>query len=119
MPRRTWQFDLTTEQRDRVLIVRLTGRLTYDAVHLLRQALATPEPVGVLVDLSGLDYMSGAGLAAIEEANRRANAAGRPFVLCGVEGSVRTAFDLAGLLAALDVQPNCGRGLATAAGGRT
>jgi anti-anti-sigma factor len=109
---RTWQFDLKKEQTDTAVILTLTGRLGQASVHRLREAVGAPEPVGVVVDLAGLDYISGPGLQTLGEAGRRAAAAGRPFILCGLEGSVRVAFDLAGLLSVLTVETSRERGLA-------
>jgi stage II sporulation protein AA (anti-sigma F factor antagonist) len=117
MAPRTWRFDIHTEYTDRVLILRLTGRLDRASVSGLREALATATTSGVLVDLGGLDYISGPGLAAFQEAAGRAGAAGRPFVLCGLEESVRIAFDLAGLLQVLAIEPDRTRGIARVLGG--
>ena len=52
----------------------------------------------VLVDLAGVDYISSAGLLALDAASGRVRAAGGELVLCGLVEPVRLAFDLAGLL---------------------
>jgi anti-anti-sigma factor len=112
MAPRTWHFGIQREHTDHILVLTLTGRLDRASVSRLRDALATATTSGVLVDLGGLDYISGPGLAAFQEAAARAGAGGRPFVLCGLEGSVRIAFDLAGLLQVLAVEANRTRGIA-------
>jgi anti-anti-sigma factor len=116
VPTGTWQFRIEEERTEEVLVLRLVGRLGEASAHRLREALALPEGIGVVVDLSGLDYISGAGLDALDHAAHYAVNRGKPFVLCGLEGSVRIAFELAGLLGRLTVEPNRDRALAIAAG---
>ena len=111
MPPRTWYFSLQSDLADGVLILSLAGRLTRGSVPRLRDALAEGQG-GMLVDLRHLDYVSGPGLAAIRDAAEQAAGAGRSFVLCGLEGSVRIAFELAGLLEVLTVESNRELGLA-------
>jgi anti-anti-sigma factor len=82
----------------------------------LREALETPEGIGVIVDLRALDYISGAGLDVLDRAADLAADRRQSFVLCGLEGSVRIAFELAGLLVRMTVEPNLQRALITAAG---
>lgn len=111
----TWHFQIERERAGRVAILRLIGRLGEASAHLLREALDVPEDLGVVVDLGALDYISGAGLDVLDQAAHIAANGGRRFVLCGVEGSVRIAFDLAGLLDRLTVEPSRERALTTAA----
>ena len=98
------------------MVLRLVGRLGKAAAHQLRDALALPEAIGVVIDLSRLDYISGAGLDVLDQAAHYAATRRQTFVLCGLEGSVRIAFDLAGLLGRLTVEPNRDRAVTTAAG---
>lgn len=111
----TWQLHIEREKREDVLIVRLSGRLSGASAHLLREALAIPEGIGVVVDLTALDYISGAGLDVLDQAAHLAKSRGCGFVLCGVEGSVRIAFELSGLSGTLAVEPTCESALITAA----
>jgi anti-anti-sigma factor len=115
---RTWHFDLKKEQTDTAVVLTLSGRLAQASVHRLSEAVGALGPLGVVVDLTGLDYISGSGLHVLGEAGRRVAAAGRPFILCGLEGSVRVAFDLAGLLSVLSVEADRARGLARIADSR-
>jgi anti-anti-sigma factor len=112
----TWRFQIEQERTEEVLVVRLVGRLAGASAHLLREALALPEGIGVVVDLTALDYISGAGLDVLDQAAHLAAHQGRKFVLCGMEGSVRIAFELSGLSGRLNVEPNRERALTTAAG---
>lgn len=113
MPAQTWDLRIARERTDNVLLLSLSGRVCQASAPRLRDALtaAGAEP-RVVVDLGALDYISGPGLAALQEAAAAAAAGGRTFVVCGPEGSVRIAFELAGLLSALAVEPNRARGFA-------
>lgn len=113
---RTWEFRIEKDRVGGVAILTLSGRLGQLSVHRLRHELAQPEPIGVVVDLIGVDYISGPGLAALQDAANTAEGSGRAFVLCGLEGSVRIAFELAGLLRTLRVESNRERAVAIAAG---
>jgi anti-anti-sigma factor len=112
----TWQLHIEREETEDVLIVRLGGRLSDASAHRLREALTIPEGIGVVVDLTALDYISGAGLDVLDQAAHLAKNRGRRFVLCGVEGSVRIAFELSGLSGRLAVEPTREGALTTAAG---
>jgi anti-anti-sigma factor len=115
----TWHFQVEQERAEAVRIVHLSGRLGEASAHLLREALEMPEGIGVVVDLRALDYISGAGLDVLDRAAHFAGDRQQSFVLCGLEGSVRIAFDLAGLLVRMTVEPNLQRALITAAGQST
>ncbi|MGB2715105.1 MAG: STAS domain-containing protein [Vicinamibacterales bacterium] len=112
----TWHFQIERERTGKVAVLRLIGRLGEASAHLLREALEVPEEIGVVVDLGALDYISGAGLDVLDQAAHIAAKGGRRFVLCGLQGSVRIAFDLAGLSGRLTVESNRERALTTAAG---
>jgi anti-anti-sigma factor len=60
----------------------------------------------VLVDLAAVDYISSAGLLALDAVSGRVQAAGGALVLCGLVEPVRLAFDLAGLLPHFAITPS-------------
>ena len=104
MARRTWDFCVRRERVENVLVVSLEGRLGASSVHLLDSALIGAEDVAVVVDLAGLDYISGPGLSALDAASSRAVVAHRPFVICGLQKAILTCFELSGLLSTLVVE---------------
>lgn len=112
----SWQFEIERERTGDILVVRLIGRLGSRSAYLLREALALPEGIGVVVDLTALDYISGAGLDVLDQASHLSANGGRSFVLCGLKGSVRIAFDLSGLSGRLTVEPSRECAVLTAAG---
>jgi len=103
--RETWRPTVRTETIGQVLVLTVCGRLGDAGVRepALRAALtaATAAPA-LVVDISGVDYVSSPGLALLESLAADAAAAGRALVVCGVTEPVRTALGLSGLSATLD-----------------
>lgn len=87
--------------RDGVLIVSPAGRLGSSGSGDLIEALVTTMAGGhpkIVLDLSGVDYLSSAGLYALEMVQGRMHQEGGELALCGVTEPARLALDLAGLL---------------------
>ena len=109
-----WHLDVRREGTDGVVVVSIAGRAGHASIEALRDALRPSGETGMVVDLSGLDYIAGAGLVALHEAAAEAAARGCAFVLCGIEGAVRNAFELAGILGGLPVEADLARARARA-----
>jgi len=80
-------------------VLELSGRI--DATNakaaeelLLGELQAATGPF--VVDMAGVDYVSSAGLRVILVGAKAAQAAGRPFRLCGLRPPVREVFDVSG-----------------------
>jgi stage II sporulation protein AA (anti-sigma F factor antagonist) len=87
--------------RGEVLVLTVAGRLAAASCGELTQALMDAIGTGtrrIVVDLSGVDYISSAGLLALEAVAARMRAEGGALVLCGLTVPVRRALDLAGSL---------------------
>lgn len=57
----------------------------------------------MVIDLTGVDYISGPGLAALQAA---ADGRNGTFVLCGVTQPVQIALELAGMFSDMAVEPS-------------
>jgi anti-anti-sigma factor len=57
----------------------------------------------LLMDFSGLDYMSSAGLRIVLLAAKRMKACGGKLVICGLNESITEVFEISGFLASLNV----------------
>jgi stage II sporulation protein AA (anti-sigma F factor antagonist) len=68
----------------------------------------------LLLDLSGVDYVSSAGLTALGAIARRIADAGGAMVLCGLTEPVRLVFDLGGLLSQFTIAASLPEGVALA-----
>ena len=81
----------------RVLSVR--GRADADAADVLEAAFrgAIDQHPKVAADFSALDYVSSAGLRAVIQAARAAEARQVDFAVCSLSPNVRKVFDMSGL----------------------
>jgi anti-sigma B factor antagonist len=81
----------------RVLSVR--GRADADAADVLEAALraAIDQHPKVAADFSALDYVSSAGLRAVIQGARAAEARQVDFAVCSLSPNVRRVFDMSGL----------------------
>jgi anti-anti-sigma factor len=84
---------------------RVSSRTSPELGRAFASALASPAR-GLVVDLSGVDYISSPGLRAVEHAKTRLAEQGRAFVVCGLRDAVRAAFTLAGLEGRLAIEPS-------------
>ena len=63
-------------------------------------------PRTLVVDLTGVDYVNGAGLRAFETAAAGVDGSGGELVVCGLQPPVQVAFDLAGAIPNLTIAPS-------------
>jgi anti-anti-sigma factor len=61
---------------------------------------------GMVMDFSGLGYVSSAGLRVVLLAAKKVKAAGGTFVLCGLSTSISEVFKISGFLKILTVEPD-------------
>jgi stage II sporulation protein AA (anti-sigma F factor antagonist) len=110
-----WSLDMHTDRAGPVLVVAPRGRLgtlTSGAfIEVLVGAIRAGER-RVLLDMSGVDYVSSAGLLALEAVQGRLLVARGELVICCLGEPVRLAFELAGLLAQFAVEDSRERALA-------
>ena len=95
-----WTLVLVRDDRPTARIIRVAGRLGAPTSAALGAALTdalTGAPARVVLDCAGVDYLSSAGLAVLDEAAARARAAGGQLVLCHLHEAVRMSLELAGL----------------------
>jgi anti-anti-sigma factor len=104
----TWSLQIDRTVLGEVHVFAPAGRLgtlsSGDLVEALVGAITDGARL-VLVDLAGVDYISSAGLLALDAVSGRVQAANGALVLCGLVEPVRLAFDLAGLLPHFAVAP--------------
>lgn len=99
-----------------VTYVRPEGRLDFDAAPGFQQSverLFTGQPhAAVIIDGSGLEYVSSAGLRAVLLAAKAAQRAGSAFALCALQPAVREVFDLSGFSQIMAIHPTLETALA-------
>ncbi len=98
-------MEIREERRDAIFIVAPVGRVDSNTSSALEAVvLAHAREARLLVDLSGIEYISSAGLRVFLMLARRVKEAGGRLVLCGMGASVRQVFDLAGFTALFAVE---------------
>lgn len=97
------------------VVVALDGRLdTASAGAVEARLLALLERGAVVADLGAVRYVSSAGLRVLLKAAKAARAAGRGFVLCGLQPSVRDVFEMSGFDRVIAAYPGREAALAAA-----
>lgn len=97
-PAHSWSVRATLETNADVVVLIVAGRLGSAGMHDLRSALDAATSAGgrVHLDLSGVDYMSSAGLAVLEDVSRRFHDAGGQLEVVRASEAVSLALRLAG-----------------------
>jgi anti-anti-sigma factor len=96
-----WPLTIVREDVDGIAVFVASGRLGTLTAGDLIEALAAAIQDGarrLVLDLSAVDYLSSAGLLALDAIQGRLHIVGGDMVLCGMTEPVRMAFDLSGLL---------------------
>jgi len=102
-----WSLKIELEKGTNVSVLTVAGRVSHRTAPDLAAALEPPTAApggGVVLDLSGVDYISSPGLRAMETAASRLSAGGRRLVVCGLRDAVSVAFDLAGLSSSIAIE---------------
>jgi anti-anti-sigma factor len=99
-------MDIMQEQVGRVWVVSARGRLDSVSSRVFAQQLeplvAGFEP-RLLVDLSGVDFVSSAGLRAVLGLAKKIKTGKGAFALCGVQPPVHEVLDITGFTHMLDI----------------
>jgi anti-sigma B factor antagonist len=92
-------IQLTQETKSGWCVVAVRGRADGEAADELEAALraALESYPKVAADLGNLDYISSAGLRAVIQAARAAQAKNIEFAVCALSASVKKVFDMSGM----------------------
>ena len=104
-----WYLRVTEQDLGSVVVLVVEGRVSSATATDLDQALARPDTSrlrGLIVDLSGVDYINSVGLRAFEAAAARMQECECELVVCGLRPVVRAGFEMAGLIAHLTNEPS-------------
>ena len=103
-----WYLRVEQDHTPGVIVLTVSGRVSHKTSPEFGAALASALDAmeAVVLDLSGVDYISSAGLRAIGHASRRLAERDRRFVVCGLRDPVSVALTLAGLAASVAIEPS-------------
>ncbi|ABQ67855.1 anti-sigma-factor antagonist [Rhizorhabdus wittichii RW1] len=92
------QMDISENSRDGTLVISAAGRIDSTTAGELEAVLPARvrDHGAVVVDLSGVPYVSSAGLRVLLIGAKGAKAAGHRLVITGVAPAVREVFDISG-----------------------
>jgi anti-anti-sigma factor len=96
-----WPLRVAVSRSGGVTVLTLQGRVAQESVGQLSGAIGEALSAGdrrLVVDFEGVDYISSSGLLALESAAVRVREAGGAVILCGIDGPVRTTFQLAAVI---------------------
>ena len=98
-------LDTREERREEGILILPVGRIDSNTSGELEKNLVArgAEP-RLVVDLSGVEYVSSAGLRVFLMLARKVKASGGRLALCGLPPSVKQVFDLAGFTALFVVE---------------
>lgn len=102
-----WYLTLERTDADGVAVISAQGRISQRTAPDLERILTTTiesSRRGVVLDVSGVDYISSAGLRLLEQAAARLRSDGRSLVLCRLHDPVSAALALAGSIPHLTIE---------------
>jgi anti-anti-sigma factor len=102
-----WRLRMGRQRHESVVVLALKGRIGGASSGALRDALDDIIEQGdarVVVDLTDVDYISSAGLLALDGAGSRLALVRGCLILCGMSDAVRIAYELASLASPLRVE---------------
>ncbi len=109
-------MDIGAQKQDGVMVFTLTGRLDAqtapEAEEAIKGWLADGE-LKLVGDLSGLDYISSAGLRVLLMTAKALQRAGGRLCLFGLQASVKQVFDIAGFSSIIPLAASRDEALAT------
>lgn len=97
-----------------VLILAVQGRLDSNTAKELDETLTAQvgSKPAVVLDFSGLEYISSAGLRVLLKAAKQGRAGGGKLALCALSPHVREVFDISGFSSIFSIQPDRAAALA-------
>jgi anti-anti-sigma factor len=104
-----WYLRISQEDVEGASLLVVEGRVSNAAADELSRALTRQIGGGarsLIIDMTGVDYINGAGLRAFETAAGSLNGSSRELVLFGLQPPVQAAFELAGAIPHLVTAPS-------------
>lgn len=112
---RLWRLDLRRECDGGIVIIEVAGRLGAESSGRLIEGVL-PETQGerprILLDLAAVDYVSSAGLTALDAIAGRVHSVQGALVVCSLTDAVRLVFELSGRDAEFTIAATRANGLA-------
>src|SRR5438093_304529 len=101
-------MEVTAESVGDVQVIALNGRLDASSAQAVEEKIFGLIDGGakcLLLDLTGMDFVSSIGLRVFILTAKRLKAAGACARFCGMQNTVRRVFEIAGLASRMDIYP--------------
>ena len=101
-------MEISDEAVDGVCVVTARGRLDGNASGPFGERVQTligAERPKLLIDFSGVDFVTSAGLRIVLTLLKKVKASNGVFALCGVQAAVREVLDITGFAGMIDIHP--------------
>lgn len=101
-------MELAEEKLEAGRIISIKGRLDALTWEILETRLAELDADGerrLLIDCTGMDYISSSGLRVLLTGLKRTRQAGGRLLLCGLRENIREIFDISGFSALFEILP--------------
>ena len=110
-------FSINVSHQGGVRLVRVAGDLDLMTAPQLSNAVSDADSLrGVVLDLSGVGFMSSAGVGVVSALNRRLQARGAELVIAGAQPDVAMLLEVTGLAAHVTIAADADAALAQLSG---
>ncbi len=102
-------MDLIWTDSNSIHILKVSGNLDSNTAPEMIQSIETclkEAPRDLVIDFSGVDYISSAGLRVILKTNHTQTATGNKMILCSLKDYVYEVFEMSGLVNLFDIKDN-------------
>jgi len=102
-------MQISERQEGGITVLSLEGRLDAQSAGGVEETFKKKMEEGaskLLVDLSGVEYVSSAGLRVLLATSKKLNAQGGKLVLCGLKPYVQEVFEVAGFTSIFEILPD-------------
>lgn len=92
--------------RNKVLVLKPEGRLDSNTINAAEAEMFSYLEKGetrIVIDLSGLDYISSSGLRLVLMMGKRLSLKGGKLALCGLKPQIREVFEISGFISIITV----------------
>ena len=100
-------MELNWSESNNTQILTVSGSLDSNTAPEMIQSIETSlkdKPGCLVIDFSGVDYVSSAGLRVVIKTNHTQKAVGEKMILCGLKDYVQEVFEMSGLSKILDIR---------------
>ena len=102
-------MEITENRSGEVTILGIKGRLdttNYSVLEKKLMSLIDEGQIKILIDLSGMDYVSSSGLRILLMALKRITVAKGKFAMCNLQENIKEIFEISGFTNIFDIYPD-------------